>query len=77
MKKLFLSKQRKKSLQIIGLLLVANMLLIGLANNYFKGLPENPEAKKATETTAMMETGWQVLNWGYTLMEYFKFEPEN
>jgi hypothetical protein len=77
MKRLILSSQRKKSLRILGLLVLANLMLIGFANSYFKGLPENTEAKKATESTAMVETGWQVLNWSFTLLEYFNYEATN
>lgn len=77
MKKLVLTTRRKNSIGIIGMLLLANLLLYVVANNYFKAHPNNTQVKQTKEAVGMVETGWQVFNWGYSFMQYFKYEPTN
>ena len=77
MKKLFLTKSRKNSLSILGLLFLANFVLIGLANSYFKSVDAQLEASHAVQDKNAVEAGWQVLNWGYSLLEYFTYETQN
>ncbi|MBI1305777.1 MAG: hypothetical protein GC181_04090 [Bacteroidetes bacterium] len=74
MKKLILTSQNKTALRILGLLLLANLLLISLAHNYFSKVPEQSNIKSGTEQTSMVDKGWQTLNWGFSLLEYFKKE---
>ncbi|MCB9239935.1 MAG: hypothetical protein H6608_02290 [Flavobacteriales bacterium] len=77
MKKLLLTKTRKNSLSILGLLFIANLLLIGLANSYFKSVDAQPTSNHAVQDKNIVESGWQVLNWGYSLLEYFRYETKN
>lgn len=59
---------------VIGLL-VANLLAFLFARNYVKnGNEEN--ASVQTEQPSILRTGWQVLHWSYSLLEYFKPNPE-
>lgn len=74
MKKVNLSQSRKNSILILGLLFIANLAIIGFANNYFNHRPEKSNTSHVIENDAMMESGWKLFNWGFALMEYFKYE---
>jgi hypothetical protein len=73
MKRLIKSAKKRSSYLIIGFLLLANLLAFGLASHYL-GANNNVQSE-ATEQEGMLETGWQVLGWGYSLLEYIKYEP--
>lgn len=74
MKKINLSPRRKNSILILGVLFVANLTIIGVANNYFKHASPKTETTKGIENDAMLESSYKMFNWGYALMEYFKYE---
>ncbi|MCB9246082.1 MAG: hypothetical protein H6606_06585 [Flavobacteriales bacterium] len=59
---------------IIGLIL-ANALAFIVARNYVQSGREDVVSIE-TEQSSILRTGWQVLHWSYSLLEYFKPNPE-
>ncbi|MBO6516866.1 MAG: hypothetical protein JJ975_09985 [Bacteroidia bacterium] len=76
MKRLFKSATKRSSVLIIGFLLLANMLAFGLASQYL-GKQSVLPADISDKQEEVMETGWQVFSWGYSLLEYIKFQPHS
>ncbi len=73
MKRLILSAKKRSSILIIGFLLLANLLAFGLATHYIGD--KNGVPTEISEQEKVIDTGWQVFSWGYSLLEYIKFQP--
>lgn len=55
--------------------MVANIFAFGLASHYI-GQAEAIETEVKDKKENTIETGWQVLSWGYSILEYIKFQPQ-
>lgn len=75
MKRLILNTKRKSSAIIIGLLLLANVVAFGLASHYLRNPSTNTAVQAPQEQ--VIETGWQVLGWGYSLLEFISIAPQS
>lgn len=73
MKRVISSAKKKSSILIIGLLLLANLVAFGVASHY---LNNNNVQAAVPHEEHVAETGWQVLGWSYSLLEYLRFQPQ-
>ena len=67
MRRLIITAKRKSSILIIGLLLAANLFAFGLASHYLSN--QSVKSVQNTEQEQVTKAGWQVLGWGYSLLE--------
>ncbi len=74
MKRLILTTKKRSSILIIGLLLLANLFVFGVAYNKLSHQTisnvQNPNKEQ------VIEAGWQVLGWGYSLLEAVRITPQ-
>ena len=75
MKRLIITAKRKSSILIIGLLLAANLFAFGLASHYLSN--QTVKSVQNTDTEQVSNAGWQVLGWGYSLLESVRIAPES
>ncbi|MCB9262711.1 MAG: hypothetical protein H6607_10085 [Flavobacteriales bacterium] len=74
MKRIIVNARQKTSIVIISLLLLANLFAFGVASKFLKK-SSSPDVSTQVENTT--ESGWQVLGWGASILEYFTFDPQN
>ncbi|MFT5725646.1 MAG: hypothetical protein ACI9JN_002773 [Bacteroidia bacterium] len=74
MKRLIITAKRKSSILIIGLLLAANLFAFGLASHYLKD--QTVSSVQQADQEQVTKAGWQVLGWGYSLLESIRIAPQ-
>lgn len=68
MKKFKISKSKK----IIFILLVVNIIAFSAAKSYAQKFNTGQTSIRETEKMDYIEKGWQIINWSYNLLKYFK-----
>lgn len=70
-------KQLRNSIavRIVAGLLLANLLAFVVATSYIDN-EVTVESEPRVENVDILETGWQVMHWSYSLLEFFKAAPE-
>ncbi|MCC6720722.1 MAG: hypothetical protein IT243_00860 [Bacteroidia bacterium] len=68
MKRFKLSKSKK----IILILLVVNTIAFSTAKSYAKKYNTASVSFNETQQIDYIEKGWQIINWSYNLLKYFK-----
>lgn len=66
--------RRSVAVRIIAGLMMANLVAFTLANLYIER-DKTSDNKPKVENKSILETGWQVMHWSYSLLEFFKNNP--
>lgn len=63
---------KRTSSRVIGGLLIANMLAYLASYTYVGARHSNESAHRSDKDKNLIESGWQVMHWSYSLLEYFR-----
>ena len=61
-----------KSKKIILVLLIVNVIAFSAAESYAHKYSPVQSPNQETEKLGYFEKGWQIINWSYNLLKYFK-----
>lgn len=61
-----------KSKKIILILLTVNIIAFSAAESYAHKFSPGQNTNQETEKIDYLEKGWQIINWSYNLLKYFK-----
>jgi hypothetical protein len=73
MKRLIVNAKQKSSLLIISMLLLANLVAFGIGAHYLGST--SSQRAETEQTESVIKQGWQLLGWGYSLMESLHITP--
>ena len=67
--------RKSTAVHIVAALLLANLVLFLIARSFISDDKSEVQTEEV-KTSQVMETGWQVVHWSYSLLKYFKPGPE-
>lgn len=63
---------KRAALKIVGGLLLANIIAFLATDSYVDQKQTKFSVEQETEDGSLIEAGWQVMHWSYSLLEYFR-----